>query len=88
MYIDRHTATVISNFDRVVLKQLYIDPLTVPRKRFVNTVINHLVSKVIRTTCVRIHTWPAPHWLQTAQYFDIRRAVALAHSFTFLNYAQ
>ena len=49
------------------------------RERFVDRVVDDLVREVVGPGCVGIHAGPAPHRLQPAKDFNVRRVVSFRH---------
>jgi hypothetical protein len=79
MYVDRHAATVIDDFQRTVLEQGHLNFIAVSLKRFVNTVIDNFVSEMIGPSRIGIHTGPAPDRLQPAKDLNVCRVVTFSH---------
>ena len=65
MNIHRHTTTVIHHFQGLVFMQYHFDIRGVPRQRFIHTVVDHFLTKVIRAGRVCVHSRAPFNRLQT-----------------------
>ena len=65
MDVDGHAATIITDRQRAVFVEGHFNPAGVPGQCFIDTVINHFLGQVIRTTCVGIHTRPLAYRIQS-----------------------
>jgi hypothetical protein len=79
MDVDRHTATVIGDLDRTIGVDLDFDFFAVTGERFVDAVVNDLVSEVIRPRRIRVHARPPPDRFETTKDLDVGRIVTFAH---------
>jgi hypothetical protein len=77
--VHRHAAPVVSDLERTVLVDGYLDLLAVPCKRLVNAVVDDLVREMIGPGRVGVHARPPAHRFQPAQDFDVRGVVGFCH---------
>ena len=66
MKINRHTPTVIANFQRTVLVNLHIQTRRMTGNCFINTVINDFLSEVVGSHSIGIHAGTLAHRIQPA----------------------
>jgi hypothetical protein len=71
MFVDRHAASVVRDFDRTVRVQGNLDERAVTRDRFIDAVIDDFLNEVIRPTRIRVHTGTFPHRIKACEDLDI-----------------
>ena len=80
VHIDRDTTSVIYNLYGIVLKNEDLDIICITCKCLVDTVINDLTYKVVKTlnTCVsNIHGWTLAYSLQSFQHLNMAGIVVV-----------
>ena len=83
MQVNRHAATIIGHTQRPVAMQHHIDLTAMPCERFINRIIDHLLSEMIRASGIRVHARPLTNGIQSGQYLD-RISVIFGHDLPLL----
>ena len=74
MLVDGHAAAVVGHLERAVLVDGDFDLFAVPGERFVDTVVDNLVSEMIGPRRIRVHAGPAANGLKPAEDFNVLAA--------------
>ena len=63
--VDGHSSAIVYHLYRPVSIQRDFDFVRVPGDGFIYAIVHDLLYEMIRSSSVRIHPRPSPHWFQT-----------------------
>ncbi len=79
MNVDRHTPTIVADFDAAIFVESDFDQAGVTCKRFVDAVIQYFLHQMIGTGGVGIHARTTAHRIETGQYFNGTCVIFFGH---------
>jgi hypothetical protein len=82
MNVHRHPAAVVLHRERAIRMKDHIDPRRKAADRFIHTVVDHLLGKMIRTGGVGVHARALAHWLKARQYLNGTGIILMRNRFS------
>ena len=79
VFVDRHSAAVVGNGNRVVVVQRNDDLIAIAGNRFVGGVVDDFLREMIRPLRRRVHARAFAHRLESREDFDRGRIVGARH---------
>ena len=83
MHTCRDTTSVIPDSDGIILVDIYLNIRTVSGKSLIDTVINHLINKMMETSftdVTDIHRRSLPHGLKAFKHLNTVRGILFRRS--------